>query len=61
MGKTFKMIKTLLVKDAGNNVSKSIDFVVNNTMTCDPKQTSNGFNDYYISVGSTLAAIYTLM
>ena len=37
MGKTFKVIRTLLDKDAGNNVSKSIDFVVNNTMTCDPK------------------------
>ena len=29
--------------DAGNNVSKSIDFVVNNTMTCDPTQISNSF------------------
>ena len=32
MGKTFKVIKTLLDKDAGNNVSKSIYFVVNNTI-----------------------------
>ena len=45
MGKTFKVIKTLLDKDAGNNVSKSIYFVVNNTMTCDPKQISNSFKD----------------
>ena len=37
MGKTFKVIRTLLDKDAGNNVSKSIDFVINNNMTCDPK------------------------
>ena len=56
MGKTFKVIRTLLDKDAGNNVSKSIDFVVNNTMTCDPKQISNSFNNYFISVGSTLAS-----
>ena len=55
MGKTFKVIRTLLDKDAGNNVSKSIDFVVNNTMTCDPTQISNSFNNYFISVGSTLA------
>ena len=33
MGKTFKVIRTLLDKDAGNNVSKSIDFVVN---SCPP-------------------------
>ena len=45
MGKTFKVIRTLLDKGAGNNVSKSIDFVV-----------SNSFNDYFISVGSTLAS-----
>ena len=38
MGKTFKVIRTLLDKDAGNNVNKSIDFVVTNTMTCDSKQ-----------------------
>ena len=56
MGITFKVIRTLLDKDAGNNVSKSIDFVVNNTMTCDPKQISNSFNNYFISVGSTLAS-----
>ena len=56
VGKTFKVIRTLLDKDAGNNVSKSIDFVVNNTMTCDPKQISNSFNNYFISVGSTLSS-----
>ena len=56
MGKPFIIIRTLLDKDAGNNVSKSIDFVVNNTMTYDPKQISNNFNDYFISVGSTLAS-----
>ena len=56
MGKTFKVIRTLLDKDAGNNVSKSIGFVVNNTMTCDPKQISNRFNNYFISIGSTLAS-----
>ena len=56
MGKTFKVIRTLLDKDAGNNVSKSIDFVVNNTMTCHPKQISNSFNNYFISVGSTLTS-----
>ena len=50
MGKTFKVIRTVLDKDTGNNVSKSIDFVVNNTMTCDPKQISNSFNNYFISV-----------
>ena len=61
MGKTFKVIRTLLDKDAGNNVSKSIDFVVNNTMTCDPKQISNNFNNYFISVGPANQAIYTLM
>ena len=56
MGKTFKVIRTLLDKDAGNNVSKSIDFVVNNTMTCDPKQITNSSNNYFISVCSTLAS-----
>ena len=56
MGKSFKVIRTLLDKYAGNNVSKSIDFVVNDVMTCDPKLISNSFNDYFISVGSTLAS-----
>ena len=58
MRKTFKLkvIRTLLDKDAGNNVSKSIDFVVNNAITCDQKLLSNSFNDYFISFGSTLAS-----
>ena len=56
MGKAFNVIRTLLDKDTGNNVSKSIDFVVNNTMTCDPKQISNCFNNYFISVCCTLAS-----
>ena len=70
MGKTFKVIRTLLDKDAGNNVSKSIDFVVNNTKTCDPKQISNSFNNYFtrykiqdslFQLVVHLQAIYTLM
>ena len=50
------MVRTLLDKDAGNNVSKSIDFVVHNAMTCDPKLILLSFNDYFISVGCTLAS-----
>ena len=58
MEKVFKVIETLLDKDARSNVSKSFDLVVtsNNAKTCDPKLTYNNFNDYYISIDRTLAS-----
>ena len=45
MGKTFQVIRTLLDEDIGNNASKCIDFVASDTMTRDPKQTSNSLKD----------------
>ena len=53
-GKTFKVIRTILDKDRGNNVNKSIEFIINNNMTGDPKTIANCFNDYCISVFSLL-------
>ena len=56
MGKTFKVIRTLLDKDAGINVCKTVDFIVDYTrLVCDYNVISNTFNDYFISIGSILA------
>ena len=55
MGKTFKVIRTLLDKEAGLNVSKTVDFIIDNRLVCDFNVISNTFNDYFRSIGSILA------
>ena len=55
MRKTFKVIRTLLDKDAGINVCKTVDFIVDNSLVCEYKVISNKFNDYFVSLGSILA------
>ena len=58
MGKTFKVIRTLLDKDAGIKVCKTVDFIIDNRLVCDYNVICNKFNDYF--VGSILAKQYTL-
>ena len=53
MRETFKVIRTLLDKDAGINVCKTVDFI-DNRLVCDYNVISNTFNDYFISIGSIL-------
>ena len=53
--KTFKVIRTLLDKDAGINLCKTVDFIIDNRLVCDYNVISNMFNDYFISIGSILA------
>ena len=48
------MIRTLLDKNAGSNVCKTVDFIINNRLGCDYIVISNTFNDYFISIGSIL-------
>ena len=55
MGKTFKVIRTVLDKDAGINVYKDVDFIIDNRLVCDYDSISNTLNDYFISIGSILA------
>ena len=55
MGKTFKVIRTLYDKDAGINVCKTVDFIIDNRLVCDYNVISNKFNDYFVSIGSILA------
>ena len=55
MGKTFKVIRTLLDKEAGINVSKTVDFIIDNRLVCDFNVISNTFNDYFRSIDSILA------
>ena len=55
MGKTFKVIRTLLDKEAGINVSKIVDFIIDNRLVCDFNVISNTFNDNFRSIGSILA------
>ena len=55
MRKTFKVIRTLLDKDAGINVCKTVDFIIDNRLVCDYNVISNAFNDYFVSIGSILA------
>ena len=50
MGKTFKVIRTLLDKDAGINVCKTVDFIIDNRLVCDYNVISNKFNDYFGSI-----------
>ena len=53
--KTFKVIRTLLDKDAGTNVCKTVDFIIDNRLVRDYNVISNKFNDYFVSIGSILA------
>ena len=55
MGKAFKVIRTLLL-DAGINVCKTVDFIIDNRLVCDCNVISNTLNDYFISIGSILAS-----
>ena len=55
IGKTFKVIRTLLDKDAGTNVCKIVDFIINNRLVCDYNVISKKFNDYFVSICSILA------
>ena len=55
MRKTFQVIRTLLDKDAGINVCKTVDFIIDNRLVCDYNVISNAFNDYFVSIGSILA------
>ena len=54
MGKTFKVIRTLLDKDADINDGKTVDFIIDNRLVCDYNVISNTFNDYFVSIGSIL-------
>ena len=56
MGKTFKLIRTLIDKDAGINVCKTVDFILDNRLVCDYNVISNTFNEYFISICSILAS-----
>ena len=45
MGKTLNVIRTLLDNDAGINVCKTVDFIIDNRLVCDYNVISNTFND----------------
>ena len=49
------MIRTLLEKDAGINVCKTVDFIVDNSLVCEYNVISSKFNDYFVSIGSLFA------
>ena len=55
MRKTFKVIRTILDKDTGINVCKTVDFIIGNRFVCDYNDISNKFNDYFVYIGSILA------
>ena len=55
MGKTFKVIRTLLDNDARINVCKTVDFLIDNRLVFDPNVISNTCNDYFTSIGSIIA------
>ena len=58
MGKTFKVIRTLLNENVGNNVGKCSDFVASDTMTCDPKQILNSLMINSFQLVVNLQTIY---
>ncbi len=54
--KTWKLINSLLGK---NNKSNNVnELLVDSTSVSDPKSITDAFNDYFISIGSRLAAEY---
>ena len=55
IGIFFKVIRTLLDKDAGINVCKTVDSIIDNRLVCNYNVISNTFNDYFMSIGSILA------
>ena len=55
MGKTFKVIKSILSLGNQTNFIKNIDFIVNDQLVCDNVIIANNFNDYFVNVCSSLA------
>ena len=55
MGKTFKVIKSILSPGNQTNFIKNIDFIINDQLVCDNVIIANKFNDYFVNVGSSLA------
>jgi hypothetical protein len=54
--KTWKLINSLLGK---NNKSNNVnELLVDGTSVSEPKSITDAFNDYFISIGSRLAAEY---
>ena len=55
MGKTFKVIRTLLDNEVRINVCKTVDFIIDNILVFDPNVISNTCNAYFTYIGSIIA------
>ena len=54
--KSFRVLRKLICKDNGHNMTNNIDFVIDKSIVSDKTKIANGFNDYFVNVGSTLSS-----
>ena len=54
--KSFRVLRKLICKDNGHNMTNSIDFIIDKSIVSDKTKIANGFNDYFVNVGSTLSS-----
>ena len=53
---SFRVLRKLICKDNGHNMTNNIDFVIDKSIVADKTKIANGFNDYFVNVGSTLSS-----
>ena len=54
--KSFRVLRKLICKDNGHNMTSSIDFIIDKSIVSDKTKIANGFNDYFVNVGSSLSS-----
>ena len=53
--KSFRVLRKLICKDNGHNMTNSIDFNIDKSIVSDKTKIANGFNDYFVNVASSLS------
>ena len=54
MGKSWKVLKSIIGK-GNNNMKRKMRFNINGTIVTDCQTIANGFNDFFVSIGTELA------
>ena len=54
--KSFRVLRKLICKDNGHNMTNNIDFIIDKSIVSDKTKIANGFNDYFVNVGSSLSS-----
>ena len=54
--KSFRVLRNLICKNNGYNMTNNIDLIIDKLIVSDKTKIANGFNDYFVNVGSTLSS-----